>query len=195
LRPPRSKSITQGYIAIFSCFLIKAVHIVVVTSLSREAFLAAPSRFNARQGKPRIICSDNGNNFECAANELHPIYKMLHSTSQMATLQDFLATEGYEWKFILPHGSHIGVLWETALKSTKYHQRRTLGFQVSTYEELFTLLSEIESCVNSRHLRALCDETINPNYLFPGNFLIGEPLTQLPVTEFTDVKCNRLYRW
>jgi len=27
------------------------------------------------------------------------------------------------------------------------------------------------------------------------HFLIGEPLTQLPAAEFTDVKCNRLSRW
>ena len=31
--------------------------------------------------------------------------------------------------------------------------------------------------------------------LSPGHFLIGEPLTQLPAADFTDVKCNRLSRW
>ena len=41
LGPTRSKSITKGYIAIFVCSVIKAVHIEVVTSLSTEAFQAA----------------------------------------------------------------------------------------------------------------------------------------------------------
>ena len=81
LGPPRSKTITKGYIAIFVCFVTKAVRIEVVTSLSTKAFLAALRRFIARRGKPRTICSDNGTNFLGAANELHAIYKMLQSTS------------------------------------------------------------------------------------------------------------------
>ena len=40
-RPLRSKMITKVYVAIFVCFVTKAVHIEVVTSLTTEAFLAA----------------------------------------------------------------------------------------------------------------------------------------------------------
>jgi len=94
LGPPRSKTITKGYIAIFVCFMTKTVHIVVVTSLSTEAFLAARRRFIARRGKPRTICSDNINKFQGAANELHAILKMFQSTTQMASVQEYLATEG-----------------------------------------------------------------------------------------------------
>jgi len=120
---------------------------------------------------------------------------MLQSTSHMATVQDFLATEGCEWKFIPPHGPHFGGLLEEAMKSMKYHLRRTLGSQVTTYEDLCTLLAEIEDCINSRYLCALSDYPFNPTYLSPGHFLIGDPLTQLPAAGFTDVKCNRLSRW
>jgi len=195
LGQPHSKTITKGYIDIFVCFVTKAVHIEVVTSLSTEAFLAALRCLIARRGKLRTICSDNGTNFQGAANELNAIYKMLQSISQMATVHDFLATEGCEWKFIPPHGPHFGGLWEAAVKSMKFHLRRTLGSQVATYEELCTLLAEIEACLNSGPLCALSDDPSNPTYLSPGHFLIGEPLTQLPAADFTDVKCNRLSRW
>jgi len=188
LGTPRSKTITKGYIAIFVCFVTKAVHIEVVTSLTTEAILAALRRFLARRGKPKTIYSDNGTNFQGAANELHEIYKMLQSTSQMARIQDFLATEGCNWKFIPPHGPHFGGLWEAAVKSMKYHLRRTLGAQVATYEELCTLLAEIEACLNSRPLCALSDDPFNPTYLSPGHFLIGESLTQLPAVDLNDVK-------
>jgi len=110
LGPPRSKTLTKGYSSIFVCFVTKAVHIEIVTSLSTEAFLVALRRFIARRGKPRTICSDNGTNFQGAAIELHAIYKMLQSSSQMATVQDILATEGCIWKFIPPHGPHFGGL-------------------------------------------------------------------------------------
>ena len=89
LGPPRSKTITKGYIAIFVCFVTKAVHIEIVTSLSTEAFFAALRRFIARRGKPKIIYLDNGTNVQVAANELNEFYKILQSTSQMATVRDF----------------------------------------------------------------------------------------------------------
>ena len=195
LGPPRSKVITKGYIAIFVCFVTKAVHIEVVTSLTTEAFLAALRRFIARREKPRTLYSDNGTNFQGAANELHGVAKMLQSTSQMSRIHDFLATEGCTWNFIPPHGPHFGGLWEAAVKSMKYHLRRMLGSRVATYEELYTLLTEIEACLNSRPLCALSDDPFNPTYLSPGHFLIGEPLTQLPVHDYTKISCNRLSRW
>ena len=60
---------------------MKAVHIEFVTNLTTEAFLPTLRRFIAHQGKPKTIYSDNGTNFQGAANELHEIYKMLQSTS------------------------------------------------------------------------------------------------------------------
>jgi hypothetical protein len=184
-----SKTITKGYVAIFVCFVTKAVHIEVVTSLTTEAFLAALRRFIARRGKPRTIYSDNGTNFQGAANQLH------ESSSEMARVQDFLANEGCDWKFIPPHGPYFGGLWEAAVKSMKYHLRKTLGSHVATYKELSTLLAEIEACLNSRPLCTLSDDPFNQAYLSPGHFLIGEPLTQLPSIDLTNVKCNRLSRW
>jgi transposase InsO family protein len=178
LGTPRSKTIIKGYIAIFVCFATKAVHIELVTSLTTEAFLAALRRFIAHQGKQRTIYSDNGTNFQGAANQLREIYTMLHNTSEMARVQDLLANEGCNWKFIPPHAPHHGGLWEAAVKSMKYHLRRTLGSNIATYEELSTLLSEIEACLNSRPLCTLSDDPFNQTYLSPGHFLIGEPLTQ-----------------
>jgi hypothetical protein len=173
----------------------KAVHIEVITSLTTEAFIAALRRFIARRGKPRTISSDNGTNFQGAANQLHKVYKMLHSSSEMARVQDFLAKEGCDWKFIPPHAPHFLGLWEAAVKSMKYHLRRTFGSHIATYEELRTLLAEIEACLKSRPLCTLSDDPFNQTYLSPGHFLIGEPLTQLPSMDLTDIKCNRLSRW
>jgi len=139
---PRSKIITKGYIAIFVCFATRAINIEVVTSLITEAFLAALRRFIACRGKPRTIYSDNGTTFQGVANQLHAIYGMLRSSSEMARVQDFFANEGCDWKFIPPHAPHFGRLWEAAVKSMKYHLTRTLGSQFATYEELCTFLAE-----------------------------------------------------
>jgi hypothetical protein len=78
----------------FVCFVTKAIHLEVVISLTTEAFLAALRRFSARRGRPRTIHSDNGTNYRGASNQMHHIYTMLQSSSQMATTQDFLSKEG-----------------------------------------------------------------------------------------------------
>ena len=194
LGSPRSKVLTKGYIVIFVCFVIKAIHIEVVTSLTTEAFLAALRRFIARRGRPRTIYSDNGTNFRGASNQMHHIYTMLQSSPQMATIQDFLSKEGCDWKFI-PHAPHFGGLWEAAVRSMKYHLRRTLGAKIVSYEELYTLLTEIEACLNSRPLCAVSNDPHESTYLSPGHFLIGQALTQLPSLDLTEVKVNRLTRW
>jgi transposase InsO family protein len=120
------------YCKIIPKVILLTVHIEVVTSLTTEAFLAALRRFVTRRGKPRTIYSDNGTNFQGASNQLHEVYKMLQSSSQMARVQDFLATEGCDWKFIPPHGPHFGGLREAAVKSMKHHLRRTLGSHIAT---------------------------------------------------------------
>jgi len=91
------------YFAIFVYLNIKTIHIEIVKSLSTEVFLAALRRFIARRGRPNIICSDNGKKNQRTVDEIHALYKMLQSTSQMATVQDCFACERCEWKFIPPH--------------------------------------------------------------------------------------------
>ena len=144
--------------------MTRAVHIEVVTCLTTK-FLAALRRFIARRGKPGTIYSDNGTNFQGASNERHKIYNTLHASPQMARVQDFLTSKGCDWKFIPPHAPHFGGLWKAALKSMKYHLRRTLSSHIATCEELYTILAEIEACLNSRPLCALSDDPFNTTCL------------------------------
>jgi hypothetical protein len=62
---------------------------------------------------------------------------MLHASSQMARVQDFLATARCDLRFIPPHGPQFGGLGEVAVKFMKNHLRRTLGTHIATYEELY----------------------------------------------------------
>ena len=53
------------------------------------------------------------------------------------------------------HAPHFGGLWEAAVKSFKLHLRRVVGEARLTYEELTTILAQIEACLNSRPLTPL----------------------------------------
>jgi len=59
----------KGYIAIFVCLAMKAVHLEVVTGISSEHYLLAFSRFTGRRGPVQHMYSDNGTNF-VGANKL-----------------------------------------------------------------------------------------------------------------------------
>jgi len=51
------------------------------------------------------IAATNSQNI--ASKQLHEGYDMLQSSSLMARVQDFLATEGRDWRFIPLHGPHF----------------------------------------------------------------------------------------
>ena len=147
------------------------------------------SRFIARRGKPKTIYSDNGTKFQGSANELH---KNLQDVSQMAKIQDSLATEGCNWRFIPPHETHIGRLVEAAVKSITYHLWWILGAHVAAYKEIPTLFAEIQVCLHSRPLCALSSDPLNPTFNSL-TILIGKPLPNYLL--LTSVTCNRHPRW
>ena len=89
-------------------------------------------------------------------------------------------------------------LWRTLGSSrqvNKYHLRRVIGDQHLTFEEMATLLHQIEACLNSRPLQAMSDDPGDLNPLTPGHFLIGDALLSLPDPVVEDVPANRLSRW
>jgi hypothetical protein len=165
---PRSKTVIKGYMAVFVCLAVKAIHLEVVSSLTTDAFIAALRRFKARRGTPSTIYSDNGTNFKGAANHFQELHKLLQS-SHVEQVQDYLSKEKCEWKFIPPHSPHLGGLWEASVKSMKYHLRRILGNNICTYEDLVTITSNIEARLNSRPLCTLPNDP-SYSYLSPGHF-------------------------
>nr|CAH7734064.1 unnamed protein product [Callosobruchus chinensis] len=65
-RSGRGTKISKCYVALFVCFLSKAVHLELVTDLSKDCFILALRRFISRRGKPSRVFSDNGTNFVAA---------------------------------------------------------------------------------------------------------------------------------
>ena len=95
-------------------------------------------------------------------------------------ISDFCSTQNIVWKFIPECAPHFEGLWEAAVKSMKFHFKQIVGNTKLTFEELMTVLTQIESCLNSRPLAPLpCDED-GIEALTPGHFLIGQPLKSIP---------------
>lgn len=80
------------------------------------------------------------------------MYQFLRQSSTQDAINRHLTDKKITWRFIPQHAPHFGGIWEAAVKSMKTHLKRILGDVKLTYEELSTLLTEIEACLNSRPL-------------------------------------------
>lgn len=72
---------------------------------------------------------------------------------------------------------------------------RVIGNTILTFEELYSVLTQIEACLNSRPLMSLSNDPTDLQALIPGHFLIGEPLNSIPEEELTETVSNRLMRY
>lgn len=167
LRPGRGVRTTKCYICLMVCFTTRAIHLEPVGDLSTKAFMAALKRFIARRGKPSEIYSDCGTNFLGASRELRRKMSILSKDEQV---QGLLTTENIKWVFNPPSAPHFGGFWEVGVKSVKYHLKRCLGTMTPTFEDLLTLLAQIEACLNSRPLTPVSNDPNDLTALTPGHF-------------------------
>lgn len=184
----------KAYIAVFICFATKAVHLELVTEQSSQAFITAFLRFTARRGICSDLYSDQGTNFVGAKTILRN--NLFIATRQQANeIALSLSQHGTQWHFNPPGAPHHGGLWEAAVKSTKYHLKRCIGQTTLTYEEMSTLLCQVEACLNSRPLCRLTNDPDDVDVLTPGHFLIGGPLRSVPEPNLLEKNVNRLQRY
>lgn len=168
----RNTKSVKAWICIFICMSSKAIHIELVSELSTDSFLCAFKRLIARRGLPARVYSDNATNFVGAYNIINEV--------KDETFQNFLCESRITWHFIPPRSPHHGGLWESAVRLTKFHLKRVLQNALLTYENLYSLLVQIESIVNSRPLMPLTEDPDDCDILTPGHFLIGSSLLALP---------------
>lgn len=191
----RSNKTIKSYIALFICSATKAVHLELVTDLTSECFLAALKRFMSRRGKVNTMLSDNATTFVGADNELKRLATLLKSKAFEENVIDQLAIENITWKFIPARSPHFGGLWEAGIKSTKTHLKKVIGTTTLTYEKLYTVLAQIEACLNSRPLTPISNDPNDFQVLTPGHFLIGSPLTTTLDENYQKSPANRLSQW
>ncbi|XP_058837775.1 uncharacterized protein LOC131693714 [Topomyia yanbarensis] len=105
------------------------------------------------------------------------------------------ADSGIRWHFNPPKGSHFGGLWEAAINSAQKHFIRVLGDTKVAFDDMETLLTQIECCLNSRPLTKLHEDPSDLQALTPGHFLVGTALKSVPDTDYESIPFNRLHQW
>lgn len=191
----RGKRPHKAYLAVFCCFATKAVHLEIVGDLSTEAFVGALKRFIGRRGHCQKLYCDNATNFVGARNQLQELTANIYSQKAKENISGACSKKGIEFHFIPPRAPHFGGLWEAAVKSAKHLLLKTTSAGSLTYEELETLMIEIEAILNSRPLTPMSNDPTDLTVLTPGHFLIGEPLTSTVDVNARELKASLLTRW
>ncbi|GFW03662.1 integrase catalytic domain-containing protein [Trichonephila clavipes] len=128
-----------------------------------------------------------------ANREIKALSKIVRDREE--SLFAFFAEEGIEWSFIPPRSPNLGGLWESIIKSLKYHFKRVAGNSKFSYEELLTLIMQIEAILNPRSLTLLQSDVDDLEVLAPAHFLIGRPITAIVEPSLLQCESNRLNVW
>ena len=162
---------------------MRAVHLEVVTDLSTQSFVCCLSRFIARRGLPSVLITDNAKTFKSAR-------KILRITLSDPIVAEYLNNKQIQWDFNLELAPWWGGFFERFIGLMKRCLKKTLGRAKISYDEICTLVAEIESILNSHPLTYISTEdTTEP--LTPSHLLTGHCLFTLPKigtkTSLTDV--------
>ena len=150
----QKRSTVKRYGAIFTCLVVRAVHIEIAHSLDTDSFIQALRRFIARRGQVQVIRSDNGTNFVGAEKELRAAIRGWNQEQ----IHNVLLQKNIEWQFNPPAASHHGGVWERCIRSVRKVLSAILKQQTLSDESIQTLLCEVEYIINSRPLTTVSDD-------------------------------------
>ena len=187
----RGRSEVKRYGVLYTCLVVRAVHIEVSQSLDTDSFLNSFRRFVARRGAPEQMRSDIGGNFVSGESELrHAI-----NNWNQEKIVDFLLQRNVQWIFNPPAGSHYGGAWERCIRTVRKVLNALVREQVLDDEGLATLMCEVESIVNSRPLTKVSDDARDLEPLTPNHLLLLRPGPSLPPGTFTREDLYSRRRW
>ena len=167
-----SQALKKVYIALFTCATTRALHLEIVPNLSCEAFLRCLKRFVFRRGIPNLIVMDNAKTFKAASKRLTNIFKS-------AAVNHYLVRHNIKWKYNLAKAPWWGGFYERLIKGVKLCLKRNVGKSRLSYDELQTIVSEIEGVLNSRPLTYLYSNELEEP-LTPSQLVIGKRLLNMP---------------
>lgn len=187
----RGRSNVKRYGVLFTCLVVRAIHIEVAHSLDTESFINALRRFVARRGKPEEVRSDNGGNFVKGERELR---EAVDAWNQKMIYESLLQ-RNIKWIFNPPASSHQGGVWERCIRTVRKVMTALAKEQVMDDEGLNTLMCEVESIVNGRPITKVSDDPRDLEALTPNHLLLLNPGPSIPPGKFVKEDCYGQRRW
>ena len=168
------------WVCLFTCVVVRAIHLEIVEDLSAEQFLMALRRFFSRRGKPDRIISDSARQFKLAKSTVDLAWKKVIKDPNV---QSYVANQEVKWSFIVELSPWMGGFYERLVGSSKMALRKSIGRKCLTSLQLQTFLAETEAVLNSRPLVYVGDELNDGITITPSHFLSQITKTGTPTIE------------
>ena len=144
----------KAYIALITCAFTRALHLELTPDLTATALIRCLRRFISRRSCPELFISDNAKTF--GAEEV----------------KQFLRDRRIEWHFNLPKAPWQNGIVERLVKSVKRCLKKRLGRARLSYEEMETVIIEVENTINNRPMTYIDNDdsqgAVSPNHLLHG---------------------------
>ena len=163
------------YGIIFTCLLVRAVHLEVAPNYSTDRFLMAFRRFTSIRGFPNRIYSDGGSQLVGASSEL----KIVHSNLDWNNIKSCGSDMNLEWVFSPGDSPWYNGCCEALVKSVKKSIFHSIKNHRVSYSELTTVLYEVASIINERPIGKKPNNTDDGAYLCPNDLLLGRSSRKL----------------
>ena len=151
----------------FTCLMVRPVHLELVDSLTTDSYINAIRRFIDRRGVPNKITSDCCTKFKGADQVLRESLKNI----EQGSISNFATDNHFTWNFNAPKSPHIAGAWERMVRSVKTVLCVILKEHLVGDFTQTTILTEVEPILNRRPLTPLSKDV--EDFECPKPFIAG----------------------
>ena len=119
-----------------------------------------------------MVVTDNAKTFKSASRTLSTVF-------ELPAVQKFLLDHRITWRFNLERAPWWGGFFERLIRCVKRCLKKILRNARLTYEELLTVIVDIESVLNSRPLTFVHSEDMEEP-LTPSHLMLGRRIRSIP---------------
>ena len=134
----------KAEIVLYTCAGTRAAQFDLVPDLSSTSLIQSLKHFIPWRGIPKLFISENGTN----------------SCSEEEKLRQELLILGIKWQFLVEAAPWWGEFWERLVQTVKQSMRSILFKSTVTYDDLETIIIQIESIINCRPLAYMYNDNV-----------------------------------